>query len=81
MRENILLTLAGIALAVPAAWEAIQALAKWNADETIILFPKIRLLSYFSAICLTLLSSYTVNRLMSRKISHIDMVTSLKAVD
>ncbi|KWX77549.1 hypothetical protein AMQ84_12440 [Paenibacillus riograndensis] len=81
VRENLLLTLAGIALAVPAAWEAIQALAEWNADETIMLFPKIRLLSYFSAICLTLLSSYAVNRLMSRKISHIDMVTSLKAVD
>ncbi|WP_044481255.1 ABC transporter permease [Paenibacillus antibioticophila] len=80
-QESFLLTAIGIILALPAGWGAIHLLDQANMSEGLMLFPKIKLTSYLTAIGLTLLCSFIVNMLMSRKLKDIDMVTSLKSAD
>ncbi|WP_410768976.1 ABC transporter permease [Fontibacillus sp. BL9] len=80
-RENMILTLIGIVLAVPLGSGAIHALEKLSTSESIMLFPTVRISSYLIAVTITLLCSFAVNRLISRKVMQIDMVTSLKAID
>lgn len=81
IRENLLLTAAGILLALPAGRGAIQALDKLNTSESIMLFPHIKPVSYLTAIAITLLCACLVNMLIGRKVQQIQMVTSLKSVE
>ncbi|PAE20295.1 hypothetical protein CHH80_11895 [Bacillus sp. 7504-2] len=80
-QESFFLTTIGIILALPAGWGAIHLLDQANMNEGLMLFPEIKLTSYLTAIGLTLLCSFIVNMLMSRKVKDIDMVTSLKGAD
>ncbi|MBT2289227.1 ABC transporter permease [Paenibacillus albidus] len=80
-RENLLLTAAGIILAMPAGLSAIIAMGKSVTSESLIMFPVVQPLSYALAAVITLLCSYLVNALVSRKIARIDMVGSLKSVE
>jgi putative ABC transport system permease protein len=81
VRENVFFTIAGILLALPAGRWMIDAMAKMNNSESMVLFPDIKPLSYALAVMITLACSYTVNQIISRKIAQIDMITSLKSVE
>jgi putative ABC transport system permease protein len=80
-RENIIVTLIGIALGLVAGI-FLHAYVLMAAEIDLLMFPKIILLrSYFFAVGLSIVFAVFVNLVMNIRLSRIDMVESLKNVE
>ncbi len=80
LTQNIWMTIAGILLGIPTGIWLLEYIMRY-VGESFDLIPKIKLSSYLYSILGTFLVSTLVNRLFSRRVRKLDMVSSLKGVE
>ena len=80
-RENIILTIFGVIFGLISGIFIHKLLITFCAIDTVMYVQTLEWYSYIIAIIITVLFSIIVNLIMHRKMTDIDMVTSLKAVE
>ncbi|UTX53777.1 ABC transporter permease [Leucobacter aridicollis] len=80
-RENVLVTLAGWLIGVPAGWWFLSTYVELFSTDRATYFPYISVTSLVIASAITILSALTATLLLTRRVKRIDMTEALKGVE
>lgn len=79
VKQNIWITLLAIVIGLPLGYIMLHYIFENALGDTYDFDAKIKILSYFYSCFVTFVVSYIVNKVLSKKINTIDMVSSLKS--